>query len=122
MRREVLDDELARREVELALVEASLDQLVEGDVGRVGARVLGCGECDVAGEEDGGIEQDELRGTSFGARAAISKASLPPKECPIRTDSRAPTVSTIASTCAPMSHGGSQGELPWPRRSGARTW
>ena len=32
VRREVLDDELARCEVELALVVAPLDQLVEGDV------------------------------------------------------------------------------------------
>ena len=57
-------------------------------------------------------------GTSFGARAASSNASRPPNEWPTRTDSRAPTVSTIASKCAPMSHGGSQGELPWPEEVG----
>ena len=61
MRREVLDDELTRREVELALVVATLDQLVERDVRLVDPRVLGRGERDVAGEDDHGIEEDELR-------------------------------------------------------------
>jgi hypothetical protein len=50
-----------------------------------------------------------------------SKARRPPKEWPTRTDSRGPTVSTIASQCLSMSHGGSHGEWPCPRRSTART-
>ncbi len=61
-------------------------------------------------------------GTSFGARAASSNARRPPNEWPTRIDSRAPTVSTIASRCAPMSHGGSHGEWPCPSRSSATTW
>ena len=61
MRREVLDDELARCEVELALVVAALDQLVERDVRLVDPRVLGRGERDVAGDDDHRIEEDELR-------------------------------------------------------------
>ena len=47
--------------VELALVVAPLDQLVEGDVGLVDTRVLGCSKRDLAGEEDGRIEEHELR-------------------------------------------------------------
>ena len=82
VRREVLDDELARREVELALVVAPLDQLVERDVRLVDARVLCRGERNVAGEQDRGSRRTSF-GTSFGARAASSNARRPPKEWPI---------------------------------------
>ena len=73
VRREVLDDELARREVELALVVAPLDQLVEGDVRLVDARVLGRGERDVAGEEDRRVEEDELRDELRRARGELER-------------------------------------------------
>ena len=86
------------------------------------ARVLRCGECDVAGEEDRGIEEDELRARASARGPRARRRAGRRRSARSRTDSRAPTVSTIASTCAPMSHGGSQGEWPWPSRSGARTW
>ena len=48
--REVLHDELARGEVELALDVPAVDQLLEGHVRLLGALALGRGERDVARE------------------------------------------------------------------------
>jgi hypothetical protein len=59
MRSEVLDHELARCMVELALVVSTLDQLLEGDVGLFDPRVLGGRERDVAWEQDRRIEEHE---------------------------------------------------------------
>ncbi len=78
VRREILDDELARRGVQLALVVATLDQLVERDVRLVDARVLGRGERDVAGEEDRRIEEHELRDELRRARGELE--GEPPAE------------------------------------------
>ena len=61
MRGEVLDDELAPREVELTLVEAPLDQLVERDIRLLLACVLGRRESDVPREEERRVEEHELR-------------------------------------------------------------
>ncbi len=61
MRREILDDELARSGEELALLVAVLDELVEGDIRLLAPGVLGRGERHVPGKEDGRVEQDELR-------------------------------------------------------------
>ena len=73
VRREILDDELARREVELALVVAAFDQLVEGDVRLVEPRVLGSRERDVAGEEDRRVEKHELRDELRRARGELER-------------------------------------------------
>ena len=58
---ELLHHQLARRPVELALLEAAVDALVEGHVGALLARVLGRVEGDVRRDEDRRVEQDEPR-------------------------------------------------------------
>ena len=79
-------------------------------------------ERDVAGEEDRRVEQDELRDELRRARRELEREASAERVADEDAGSRAPTVSTIASRCVSMSHGGSQGEWPWPSRSGARTW
>src|ERR671918_90766 len=61
VRGQILDDEIPRSEVKLALDVALVDELVEGDEGQVPASVLSGREPDMAGEEDRGIEKYELR-------------------------------------------------------------
>ena len=61
VRREILDDELAGREVELALVVAAVDKFVERHVRLVRAGVVGRRERDVAGKQDRRVEENELR-------------------------------------------------------------
>ena len=59
------------RDVELALVEAAVDQLVEGDVGLLLPGVLGGREGDVGRKQDRGIEEDELRDELRRARGEL---------------------------------------------------
>ena len=86
-------------------------------VGSWGPMILGHADEEVVAA----VQQVAARGTSFGARAAISNARRPPKEWPTRTAGSVPTVRAIACTCASIVHGGSYGEDPWPTRSGAST-
>jgi hypothetical protein len=121
VRGEVLDDELARGEVELALDVALLDQLLERDVGLLGALPLGGGERDVAGDEDRRVEQDELLNELGRARSELEREPAA-EGVPDQDRLPRPTVSTTAPRCVSRLQGGSQDEWPWPRRSGATTW
>ena len=134
--REVLDDELSAREVELALVVAALDQLVEGDVRLLLPCVLGGGECDVSREQDRRVEEDEPRDELRRSRRELEREASAERVAdedglarPDRLDDRG-EVRCRCPTAAPRASGrarggrargrGGAGALPRARRSGRR--
>ncbi len=117
---ELVLDERARRVVQLALGEPPLDRVVEARVAPLRPRVLRRPERDVRRDDDRGVEQHEPLDRP-GRRAACSSERRAPNECPIQVAGSSPSVASIASRWSAMRHGGSHGDAPCPRRSGATT-
>ena len=99
MTAQLLLDELARRAPELALLVAPVDPFVEGDVGALLARVLGCEERDVREEVDRGVEQNEPRDELRRARRELEREPASERVADEHRGRGRRTVSTIASMC-----------------------